>query len=515
MRPGLTAALNGLLAEHISQDSPGCVLGVVADARLKAIAARGLANVEHRKPITWDTVFHIASTSKQFAAYSCALLAERGQLDPDAPVSTVLDDFPFHNVTTRHLIHHVSGIRDQWALLILSSRSLEDVITTDEIARLVARQRELNFEPGSALVYSNTGYTLLGLIVERVTGISLRQFMAKEIFEPLGMTKTVLLEDHREVIRNRADSYVKSTNEDGFRRIALSYSTCGATSLNTTVSDLGRWAVHAMTPKVRGRLERRITLNDGTPIAYATGVIAGTHKGYAVLEHAGGDAGYRTHFVMFPNEGVAAIALSNLASCPVVELAYAAADLAIGTRTKAPVPSWQPSVDEVAFFEGLYYDPLFGETYELVAQGTAVRLGADVLEPSTPGTFRSPVGGLELQMRPDVLLRAKAISERVLERVEWWSPSPEDLASFTGHYWSDELETRWTIGYSEQRLTLETLRWGACVLKPTVRDAFIVSLPTFVAGETTISLQFGKTRAVLLVSLSRASRVRFRRMSCE
>src|SRR4051794_4039376 len=129
----MESELQSLLAAHIAEDGPGAAIGVVQDGALQSVAVRGLANVEHQVPVKRDTVFHIASTSKQFAAYSCALLADRGRLDLDAPVPTLLPWFPFSEVTTRHMIHHVSGVRDQWALLLMSGRQLEDVITTEEI----------------------------------------------------------------------------------------------------------------------------------------------------------------------------------------------------------------------------------------------------------------------------------------------------------------------------------------------------------------------------------------------
>ena len=112
------AGIQSLLKEHVPNDGPGGVLGIVADGSLQAVAVRGRANLEHGVPIAPGTVLHVASVSKQFAAYSCALLADRAQLDLDAPVRGVLGWFPFENVTTRHLIHHVSGLRDQWELLL-------------------------------------------------------------------------------------------------------------------------------------------------------------------------------------------------------------------------------------------------------------------------------------------------------------------------------------------------------------------------------------------------------------
>lgn len=507
----LHADLNTLLRD-IADDGPGCALGVVSDGQLQGVAVRGLANVEHRVPVAPDTVFHVASVSKQFAAYACAVLSERGELDLDAAVASILNYFPFEAVTTRHLIHHVSGMRDQWTMLVLAGRQHEDAITSAEILRFVARQRDLNFTPGSNHMYSNTGYTLLGEIVERITGLSLRRFCAREIFEPLGMTKTVFLDDHHEVIPNRADSYYASQDDGGVRRLALSYSTCGATSLNTTVPDLARWALYAMSPEPRRLLEQRITLNDGSPLDYATGIMLGKHCGRAVIEHSGDDAGFRAHLVMFPDDGVAGIALSNLSSCPVYDLAYAAAELVLNA---APAPckettTWSPPSETLAVLEGLYLDPASGETWTLVTDGERITLGAMELEPTRPSVFG--LGGfVELQVEPDVRLRMVGALDRPLKRVDRWCPAPAELDRFTGQFWSDELETGWTIGRNAEGLALEKVRWGSLRMTPTVKNGFSASIPTPVF-DAKLDVLFDDDGGQLAATTRGITRLRLRRV---
>jgi CubicO group peptidase (beta-lactamase class C family) len=506
--------LHELLAKRLlDENGPGCALGVVTDGHLRCVAVRGLASLEHRVPITAETVFHVASVSKHFAAYSCALLGDRGQLDLDAPLPTLLDFVAFPEVTARHLIHHVSGIRDQWELLMLSGRGLEDVITTDDIVRLVARQRDLNFEPGSSHSYSNTGYTLLGLVVEQVTGLPLKQFAATEIFEPLSMAKTQFLDDYREIVADRADSYYGQM-ADGFRRLALSYSTTGATSLNTTVSDLARWSMCAMTAPVRSLLERSIMLNDGSRFNYATGLMLGSHRGSATLEHSGADAGFRAHLVMFPDDAVAVIALSNYAACPVYELAYAAADLLLDERGAPPIEAsgWSPRPNQVAELEGLYRNPATGAAYELGTSGEQIQIGGLALEPYKKGVFAGATDRrVELQIEPDVRLRMLATSEQRLERVARWTPDPEDLDRFQGVFWSEEIETLWRIDHGGEGLVLDAARWGPLPLTPTVCGGFTVAIPDPVF-EVNAHIEFDESATELLATLDRVTRLRFGRI---
>lgn len=281
-------------------EGPGCAVGLVRDGKLE-MACRGLANLEHRVPITEQTVFHVASVSKQFTAYAVGLLAADGRLRLDDPVVTHLDWFPFPEITVDQLIRHTSGLRDQWELLEAAGRRIEDVITTEDVVRLVTAQRGLNFSPGQDQRYSNTGYTLLGLIVVAVSGQSLREFCANRIFEPLGMTSTRFVEDCHEVVPDRADSYDGEAGQ--YRRVVLSYSTAGATSLNTTVADLARWASHE--PAMRAL--RAEPVRD-----YGLGVwVDGVH---GTVRHSGADAGFRTHLVVLPDRGLAAVALANHAS---------------------------------------------------------------------------------------------------------------------------------------------------------------------------------------------------------
>lgn len=278
-------------------DGPGCAVGLVRAGQPLVTAYRGLANLEHQVPITERTVFHVASVSKQFTAYAVALLAADGRLRLDDPVVTHLDWFPFPEITVDQLIRHTSGLRDQWELFEAAGRRMEDVLTTEDVVRLVAAQRGLNFPPGTAQRYSNTGYTLLALIVAATSGLSLREFCARRIFEPLGMSSTRFVDDCHEVVPGRADSY------DGHRRVVLSYSTAGATSLNTTVADLARWVSHP--PAMRALSERPVR-------DYGLGVWVDADLG--TMRHSGADAGYRSHLVVLPDQGLAAIALANNAS---------------------------------------------------------------------------------------------------------------------------------------------------------------------------------------------------------
>src|SRR5581483_10720470 len=183
------------------------------------------------------TIFHMASISKQFTAYSIVLLARQGKLNLDDDIRKYLKWFPdlHHKITIRNLLNHTSGIRDQWQLLAIAGTRLDDVITEEQIIKILSKQQALNFNPGDEWNYCNSGFTMLGEIVKSVTGKTLRQFTDSAIFKPLGMTSTHFHDNYTEIEKGRAYSYDRE--KDHFANAVLSYSNAGATSLFTNIPD--------------------------------------------------------------------------------------------------------------------------------------------------------------------------------------------------------------------------------------------------------------------------------------
>jgi CubicO group peptidase (beta-lactamase class C family) len=303
---GLAALLDAVVPDP---HGPGVVVGLVGADGSLTTAARGLAVLEHGVPIGDSTVFHLASVSKQFTAEAVHLLVR----DVGDPVVKYLPWVPFAELTVEQLVRHRSGLRDQWELVEAAGSRMEDVITTADLVELIRRQTRLNFTPGSAYAYSNTNYTLLGLLVEAVSGETLDSFCRKHFFEPLGMDDTRFVDSHRAVVSRRASSYRRTA--DGYERIVLSYATAGATSLHSTVTDLARWAA-----AVSSRESWRGTAYTGSD-SYGWGVHIGEHAGELKLWHAGADAGFRTHLAMVPGVG-SAVVLGNFAELDPDELAH-------------------------------------------------------------------------------------------------------------------------------------------------------------------------------------------------
>lgn len=306
--------------ERWLDDEPGFSAGVRYKGENIFLLHRGMAELEYGHKIDDETRFHIASVSKQFAVYLIMVLAQEGKLDLDAPVSQYYKDFPDFDekITTRHLIHHVSGLRDHWQLFHMAGWRDADLKNMDQAFRVISRQKKLNFPPETEHIYSNTGYTLLAKLIEIITEGSMNDFAKQRIFEPLNMDKSFFREDSRTLIPKRTYSY--DLTEDGvFQKSILNYSIYGATSLLTTVQDLLKWGDHLLSlrtenPELYKLMSTDFILKNGKPAQYAGGLMPDKFLGYEILKHGGWDAGYRTSFFIIPELDAVSVCLSNNAT---------------------------------------------------------------------------------------------------------------------------------------------------------------------------------------------------------
>ncbi len=313
---GMAARVDAIFADYASVAGPGCSLGVIRDGRLVHATGYGAANLDHGIPNGPATIFRIGSVSKQFTAGAIALLAVRGELELDAPVQRYIPEFPDYPdaPTVRHLIHHISGVRDYIVLMSLAGNRSEDFYTNQQVLDAINRQRELNFAPGSEYLYSNAGYFLLGEIVARVSGRGLREFAEAEFFGPLGMTHTHFHDDHNEIVPNRAAGYAPT--DDGFRINVTTLDMVGDGGIFTSVEEWVAWDRNLTEGTVGGPewvalMHERGVLNSGDTIPYAFGISHGEHRGLATVGHGGSWVGYRAAMSRYPVAGHSFVALCN------------------------------------------------------------------------------------------------------------------------------------------------------------------------------------------------------------
>jgi len=218
-----------LFAEWDKPDSPGCALAVIRNSEIIYKRGYGTAELEHDVPISPKTVFYLGSVSKQFVAESIALLDEQGKLSFDDDIRKFVPEIPDygHPITVRRLIHHTSGLRDYLELWTYAGRNYMDSMLEDEVLAMLSRQKELNFPTGEQYMYSNSGYFLLALIVERASGQSLRNFAEANIFKPFGMHATHFHDDNTMIVKNRAIGHFEK-DDDGWGLLTQRFALVGS-----------------------------------------------------------------------------------------------------------------------------------------------------------------------------------------------------------------------------------------------------------------------------------------------
>lgn len=505
------AKVDALFAKMDTTASPGCALGVMRDHRMIYERGYGMADLDHNVAITPATVFHVASMSKQFTAAAILMLAQEGKLSLDDPVRKYVPEVPDFGVpvTIRELLHHTSGIRDQWDLLGLSGwRYSEDRITDGDVLYVVAKQKALNFPPNTKFLYSNTGYTLLGQVVARVSGESLRAFTTEHIFTPLGMKSTHFRDDFDEIVKGMAYGYAPSGST--YKLSVTNFDTVGATSLLTTVEDLAKWDENFYAPRVGGpgvmeQLQQRGKLNDGEQLEYAAGLVIGSYRGLKTVDHSGADAGYRADLIRFPDQSFSVACLCNLATANPSDLAKKVAEIYLGSQMQAAEPAPADDAKEFALTPeqmqakaGVYVnlkDP--GDAVRWVIRNDRLEVGnvgeddTYAVKAESENRFRMVIQPVEFTFAPgkagapqELTIKAEHEKAETYAEAAPFAPTDAQLAEYAGVYRSAEIDPLYEIGVekvhvagtpAEQdgaHLILHRLKAGPDALQPVTKDSF-------------------------------------------
>jgi CubicO group peptidase (beta-lactamase class C family) len=318
----LKKKIDDLFVQWDNPKSPGGAVGIVINNSLVYAKGFGMADIEHNIAITPETVFYMASVSKQFTGYCMVLLAKQGKVNLDEDIRTYLPWFPDYgdHITVRNLLNHTSGIRDDINLAMISGLGRSGMLTQLHAVKLIKNQQSLNFKPGEQHQYSNSNFVLLAEIVEAVSGQSFSSFADSAIFKPLGMNQTFFQEDYTRLIPNKANSYSKvdsSTFSNNFQTIY----TLGDGGLFSNVNDMKKWVSNYFTPEIGDskdiqQLTQKGRLTNGNEIFYALGVNVTTLKGWDRFQHSGSLAGYRNYLAIYPDLKLGIIVFGNVSSNP-------------------------------------------------------------------------------------------------------------------------------------------------------------------------------------------------------
>jgi CubicO group peptidase (beta-lactamase class C family) len=478
-----------VFAKYNRLTSPGCALGVVQDGHLVYTHGYGSEDLDYGLPLSDSSVFYMASVSKQFAAASVALAAHVGKLSLDDDIRKWIPELPNYGttITVRELVHHTSGIRDYLGLMQLAGMRWQDTYTDAEIIDLISRQKGLNFPPGTQYAYSNSGYFLLSVIMQRATGQPLSQFADEHIFKPLGMTHTHFHDNALIVVRNRAVGYDRAGDHFTLDHL-WNFDKVGDGGLYSSVHDLFLWDQNFYHDKLGGgpgfidSITTPDVLPNGTHTGYAFGNMAADYRGIKTVEHGGALAGFRTEIMRFPSLNFSVIILCNISEADPAGFAHAVADVYLGTRLAATPPvdtSTTASADDLASMAGTYWNPSEGDILEVSTSGhtAAIAFGTQKvpLHPAGAHMYRiGPDASSEYIFAPGTLkIVRKNAPEETLQAVTFQHPSAADLAAYTGAFHNDELQATYTVKVDGDHLTVQTRVSGPIALTSPDHDVFV------------------------------------------
>ena len=461
--------------------------------------AYGTANLAYGIPWEVDTRTNIGSTSKQFTAFAIMLLAERGELSLDDDVREHLPELPDlgETVTVRHILSHTSGYREFLNLLPMEGRRLDhgDFIDRSEIIDIVQRQPALQNSPGSEFNYNNTAFAMAAAIVERISGQEFHVFMEENVFGPLGMTRTMVRPSPEHIVEEKAEGYTPGPGGI-FLEIGDLGGAVGAGSIYSTVGNLQTWIENYADPVVGSPeiVQEMMTpniLTNGDTSGYGLGLFIDDHRGLRRVHHGGADVAHRSQLAYYPEINAGITTQSNHAGFD-RSIAFRLAEAFFGADMEPEEEEDAPAEGQA--FDAEAYDPqafdemagryaleeaptfilrFFREEDTLFTQGT----GQQQIEivPTSDSTFA--LEGVEASVtfhRNDegevdtITLHQNGDhpANRLAEDAGEWKPDGEELQAYTGRFFSDELETFYTVSLDEDHLVFEQRRRDDADLTP-------------------------------------------------
>ena len=497
--------IDALFAQYADTARPGCAVGVMRNGQLAHAKGYGLADVERAVPITSASVFDIGSTSKQFAAAAVILLELDGKLALSDDVRKYVPELPDYGraITIDHLLRHTSGLRDYTALLSLAGLEVEEVGTDEQALAVIARQRALNFPTGTRYEYSNSGFFLLAVIVERVSGKPLGEFARERIFQPLGMKSAQFRDKHAEIIPGRALGYaVDAEAPQGtvrFKNALSNWEQTGDGALHLSIEDLVKWDENFYQPRVGGqslidRLTQRGQLDDGEKIGYARGLFVDEYRGVPRVHHAGNWVGSNAMLARFPQQHTSVAILCNFEGAEASELSEKVADVVLADALKVADAQTtsagkKTSVKPVPLHRlvGSYFDAKTETILEVIEQQGALilKIGAMPLPLVATGPASFEVQGFPVQAdfsitgkqaANELKLRIGDDDAMAATRFTAATPSAEALQGYVGTFYSPELDVTWPLVIDQGKLAVrdEHRKFETKIqpLAPAMQDAF-------------------------------------------
>ncbi len=464
--------------------APGCAAAVSLNGETVFEKAFGLADLEHDVQNTPQTIFESGSVAKQFTAAALVLLQQDGKLNLDDPVRKYISELPDYGkpLTIRHLLNHTSGLRDWGSVLGLTGAGRGERVITQELALdVIIHQRALDFTPGSEYSYSNSGYNLAAIIVERVSKQKFPAFVEERLFKPLGMKNSSWRDDYQRIVPGRAQAY--SRQGTGPWRLNMPFmNVYGNGGMLTTVGDWMKWNAmldsNSLGAPLVTALETRGVLNDGRKITYALGLTVDTYKGLKDVSHGGATGGYQTFLARYPNNKVSVGVMCNGTAPGAGGIAAGITDEIFGPfPAPATTETAKVSEDELKKFVGLWRNEKTHAPARFVIENGVSRWSGGRVVPMGGGQFAAGSNKLKFALNPDGQpVSAETVDSdgevrRFVPEREW-APTSEDLASFKGDWFSEEAGATVTFAIDAGKAFIKQRPATSLPLQPLYNDHF-------------------------------------------
>ncbi|WP_084050586.1 serine hydrolase domain-containing protein [Aquimarina macrocephali] len=491
--------IDSIFQKYNNSKTPGIAIGVVKKGELIFSKEYGMANLGYDIPVSDSTVFTLCSVSKQFTVLGLMLLVEKDLISLNDDIRKYVPELPNygHIITLRHLANNTSGLRSNLQLLGLKGYTADDMITQNTVDQVIFRQKELNFIPGDEYNYSNSGFILLAKVIEKVSGKPFSSYIKENIFIPLGMHNSFVMDNYQKIVKNKAHSY--GLGEDkSFVFSPSNYSYVGASGIYTTLEDFSKWAANFDSIKVGSQdifdqMNTKGVLNNGKESFYALGQIVQDYHGLKRIWHSGGDAGYRSYIGRFPDQETTIILLSNNASVYAEGEALKVANLFLKpffnkSETKIKQENQKLrfinlSLKQKEKLTGSY----LSKNYEIIRN---IQIQNDTLFYVRPnqGNRKSelkPINATKfvLGTNKDVQVSFKdkqtlkvLVNNEEVESYYKYVPkvyTTEDLQEFTGKYYCDELEIIYELKVENNNLIIYNSKIGTIKINSLKEDVFI------------------------------------------
>jgi len=473
-----------MMTPFSGDDVPGASISILKEGKVVLAKGYGMANLTHDIPMTANTGMSIASVSKQFTGMAVMLMVNEGKMDLDADIRTYLTDLkgPEGSITLRQMLNHTTGMREILNFLPIAGKTFADAMRNTEPQEVFNRQAQLQNEPGAEYNYNNTTFMLLARAVEEVSGEDWKTFMETRIFQPLGMNDTTVKTEIGQVIPNASQGYAPSEH-GGYRAVIDFAEAYGASSINTTARDITKWMLNYRDMTVGGEsaidaLTTRGILTSGDTTGYALGLGVTTWRGQRLWTHTGGETAHRTWFGYFPdiesgmfissaNPGYSNGMWTDIAEAWFEEFLEAEEEEEAEPEGE---PASQPTAEQLEAIAGRYQ--FIGAPLQIVytvENGTLYAQATNQprfeVRPTSDSTFTFvgvPNASVTFHFEDDGSVKRGTHHQgpnSPMEKLEAEPISTDELREYEGQYWSEELETRYTLKVNDEGKLMAHHRW--------------------------------------------------------